>query len=244
MQSTHWLLRTWTRAVTLYFTPSHFARAKLAEAGLPADRILVKPNFVHPDPGVGSGDGGYVLFVGRLSPEKGIGPLLDAWARVRQPLRLTIVGDGPLDPDVRRAAARDPRIQVLGRRSSDEVLRLAGRAMCLVVPSLFYETFGRVVVEGFAAGTPAVVSRLGALEELVEDGVTGLVVRAGDAADLAARIDDLASDAGRLARMRAAARAAYVQRYTADSNYGTLMAIYGHALALARPSAESPAEAR
>ena len=79
MLGVHRALGTWSRLVDVYIASSEFARDKFIEGGLPAERIVVKPNFVHPDPGLGRGDGGYALFIGRLSPEKGIGTLLATW---------------------------------------------------------------------------------------------------------------------------------------------------------------------
>src|SRR5207253_481877 len=155
-------------------------------------------------PGAGAGQGGYAIFVGRLSPEKGIETLLSAWQRIAAVLPLKIVGDGPLAEQVRTAAARDPRIEWLGRRTPDEVLDLIGDASCLVMPSIWYETFGRTIIEAYAKGTPVVASRIGALAELVEDGRTGLLFTPGDAADLAVRVQSLA-----LGRMREEARREY-----------------------------------
>jgi glycosyltransferase involved in cell wall biosynthesis len=227
----HRAVGTWTRAVDLYFTPSEFARRKLVEGGLPADRIAVKPNFVHPDPGPGDGRGGYAVFVGRLSPEKGLDTLLAAWPRLRAPLPLKVVGDGPLADLVRSGCRRDPRLEWLGRRSPDEVLALVGAAACLVMPSTWYETFGRTVVEAFARGTPVVAARIGALTELVDEGRTGLLFAPGDAPDLAAQVERLLADPVRLERMRRAARLEYECKYTAETNYGMLLGIYEQALA-------------
>jgi CelD/BcsL family acetyltransferase involved in cellulose biosynthesis/glycosyltransferase involved in cell wall biosynthesis len=233
MLAGHRLLGTWARAVDLYFTPSAFARQKYIEGGLEGARIAVKPNFVHPDPGPGTGRGGYAVFVGRLSPEKGLATLLRAWELLRAPVALKVVGDGPLAEQVRAASLRDARIEWLGRRAPAEVLALLGEAACLVVPSCWYETFGRTVVEAFARGTPVLASRIGALAELVDEGRTGLLVEPGDAADLAAKAQRLLADGPGLERLRQAARQEYQQRYTAEPNYRMLLAIYERALALA-----------
>lgn len=226
----HRALRTWTRAVDLYFTPTAFARGKLVEGGLPADQITVKPNFVDPDPGPGTGRGGYAVFVGRLSPEKGVDTLLAAWERLHGALPLKVVGDGPLADRVRAACLRDPRIEWLGRRSPEEVLDIVGAAACLVMPSTWYETFGRTIVEAFSRGTPVVAARIGALTELVDEGRTGLLFKPGDAADLASKVERLLADPAGLERRRQAAREEYERKYTADVNYRLLLAIYEQAL--------------
>jgi glycosyltransferase involved in cell wall biosynthesis len=104
----HRLLRTWERTVDVFIALTEFARQKFIEGGLPADRVVVKPNFVHPDPGPGAHDGGYALFAGRLSPEKGVRTLLAAWERLGAGIPLKIAGDGPLAREVARACERHP----------------------------------------------------------------------------------------------------------------------------------------
>lgn len=241
LSAVHRLLGTWTRGVDLYFTLTEFARRKFIEGGLPAEKIVVKPNFVAPDPGAGTGRGGYAIFVGRLSAEKGIDTLLAAWSRPEMELPLKIVGDGPLADQVAAAARENPRIEWLGRRPIHAVLPLIGEAACLLMPSVWYETFGRTIIEAYAKGTPVVVSRLGAMEELVDDGRTGRLFAPGDAADLAAKVRQLLADPQRLGRMREAARDEYLDRYTAGPNHDMLMAIYERAMTLhGTPAALSP----
>lgn len=224
----HRAMDTWHPAVTLYFTPSAFARTRFLAVGFPADRIAVKPNFVAADPGVGPG-GDPVVFVGRLSAEKGVATLLTAWQRLAEPVPLTIIGDGPLADDVRAAAQTDSRIEFLGRRPLDEVLHLVGHARSVVVPSVWYETFGRTVIEAFSRGTPVVASRIGALEELVDHGRTGLLATTGDPDALASSVRRLLQRPDELALMRAAARREYESRYTAEANYALLTALYERA---------------
>ncbi len=244
MQTVHRLAGTWRRAVDLYFTPSEFTRQKYLAAGFAPERIAVKPNFVHPAPTPGSGAGGYAVFVGRLSPEKGIDALLAAWQQVGARLPLKIVGDGPLAPQVQSAAAASPGLEYLGRRTPAEVLEIVGHAACLVMPSLWYETFGRTIVEAFAKGTPALVSRLGAMAELVDPGRTGLHLEPGDPLDLAAKVDLFLQMPDPLRRaMRVAARQEFEQRYTATANYDMLLALYRKALALRARSGGSTASA-
>lgn len=230
MSGAHRLLATWRRRVTLYVAPTEFARARLIEGGLAAEQIVVKPNFVYPDPGPGSGGGGYALFVGRLSPEKGIQALLEAWRTLHGELSLRIVGDGPLAGEVGEAARTIPNVTWMGRRTSAEVATLLGDAALLICPSECYETFGRVVIEAFAAGTPVVASRLGALAELVEDGRNGRLFRAGNASALVAVVRELMSDSPSLRSMRTAARATFESRYGAEVNYGMLMDVYHSAI--------------
>lgn len=226
----HRLLGTWHRTVDVFVTPSAFAKSKLAAAGLDASRIVVKPNFVHPDPGLGSGDGGFVLYAGRMSPEKGIRTLLAAWRRVGGGPRLLLVGAGPLAEDVRRASAERDGIEYLGAREPPQVLSLMARAALVVVPSEWYETFGRVVAEAFAVGTPVVASAVGPLVEMVEAGKTGALVPPGDPEALAGAVRELWSQPAVLRSMRLAARRTYEERYTAERNLDAFREIYRRAL--------------
>ena len=159
MVSFHRTMRTWTRVVDRFVAPTEFSRNRFIAGGLPPDRIVVKPNFLRRDPGVGTGDGGFVAFVGRLAPEKGVATLLGAWERLPGDLRLKVIGHGPLADRVRTAAAEDRRIEWLGELPLERVLAVVGDAACLVVPSICYETFGRTAVEAFAKGTPVIASR-------------------------------------------------------------------------------------
>jgi glycosyltransferase involved in cell wall biosynthesis len=226
----HRALRTWKRMVAAYIALSEFSRDKFIAGGLPADRIHVKPNFVAPDPGTGDGEGGYAIFVGRLSPEKGVETLLAAWRHVTAAIPLWIVGDGPLAGMVEQAAAGDSRIRWLGRRPPEEICPLVGEAACLVMPSACYEHCPRALLEAFAVGTPVVVSGMGAMAEFVEDGVTGLHAAPGDPVDLAGQVAALLTDPDRLARLRRNARCAYETLYTARTNYDRLLSIYQQAL--------------
>lgn len=229
----HRVLDTWG-LVDQFITPSEFSRRKCIEGGLPENKIVVKPNFVHPDPGMGDGGGGYALFVGRLTPEKGVRTLLRAWELLGGRVNLWIVGDGPLAPEVREAARSLPGVRWLGRKTLEEVYALMGSALFLVLPSECYETFGRVAIEAFAKGTPVVAANIGAVGEVTRDGSTGLNFRPGDPEDLAATVERLLSHPEELCRMRKEARAEYEAQYTAERNYQMLMEIYERAIKVAR----------
>lgn len=231
MLLTHRTIGTWSRRVDAYITLSNFARQKFIEDGLPASRIFVKPNFVARDPGRGEGRGGYALFVGRLSPEKGVKTLLEAWELLdEEALPLRIAGDGPLAADVARASRRSSHIGWLGHRSQREIQELMKDARMLAFPSEWHETFGRVVIEAFAAGTPVVASGTGAAAELVDHGRTGLLFRTGDPSDLARQVRWLKQNPQRCIQMRREARAEYEERYTAERNYELLIGIYRQAM--------------
>jgi glycosyltransferase involved in cell wall biosynthesis len=226
MLGVHRALSTWTQAVDVYIALTEFAKQKFIEGGIPADKIAVKPNFVHPDPQAGEGSGGYALYVGRLSIEKGLDVLLAAWEHLAGRIPLKIVGDGPLCDLVVEATKRMPQIEWLGRKSMVEVHALMGEALFLIFPSKWYETFGRVTIEAFAKGTPAIAADIGALSELVDRDRTGLHFTPGSAKDLAAKVEWAIAHPTKLQQMRQEARAEFEAKYTAPANYQKLMEIY------------------
>lgn len=234
MLAAHRLAGTWTRHVDAYIALTDFARDKYVQGGLPAAKMHVKPNFLADDPGPGEGEGGYALFIGRLAPEKGIRTLLAAWSLLDPPAPLKIVGDGPLAPAVEEAIAGGlgaHGVEWLGQRGRSEVLALARGAQLLIFPSIWYEGFPMTLVEAFAAGLPVVGSALGSMASIIQDGETGLLVRPGDAAHLAARVQEARASPGLLARMRRGARAAFETHYTASVNHSRLLDVYTAALA-------------
>lgn len=163
-------LGTFSR-VRLFIAISEFVREKHIDGGIPASQIIVKPHFAWPVQRR-DGPGEYFLFLGRLSPEKGVDVLLDAWKHVTA--KLLIAGDGP---DATRLRAMAPvNVEFTGTVEPDEVPRLLRGARALLVPSIWYEGAGRVVLEGYAAGVPVLASRVGALPEVVHDGITGLLL--------------------------------------------------------------------
>lgn len=231
MAGTHHWLGTWRNRIDCFIALTDFSRGKLIEGGLPADRIVVKPNFA-PDPGgPGDGSGGFALFAGRLSPEKGIATLLSAWERLNgSPFHLKVAGDGPLRDEVTRRADRG-RVEYLGALSRQDVQVLMREAAFLVFPSVCYENFPLSIVEAFAAGVPVIASGLGAMAEIVEDGRTGLHFRPGDPDDLAARMEWALEHPSEMEQMGRNARLEYEDKYTAERNYEQLMKIYRQALA-------------
>ena len=223
------LLGTWTRCVDLFIALTAFARGKFIEGGLPADRILVKPNFT-PDPKVTRSDGDYALFVGRLTPEKGVRPLLDAWRRLGSRIRLRIIGDGPATAEVSEAVRAGIAIDYLGRQPPHVVSSAMAGAKFLVFPSIWYETFGLTIIEAYATGLPVLASDLGAMRDLVKDGVTGLRFRPGDAEHLAAQVEWATANPDRLQVMGRNARREYESCYTPERNLGLLLETYERAL--------------
>lgn len=226
MLSTHRLLGTWTKMVDVYIALTDFAREKFIEDALPAGKIVVKPNFLHPDPGFGRVRENYALFVGRLSVEKGLDSLIEAWDRLGDRLPLKILGDGPLANRMSDTSRKTRGIEWLGQRSREQVLDLMARAQFLVFPTLCYENFPLVVAEAFAVGLPVIASDLGSVSSLVDHGRTGLLFRPGDPRDLANKVQWALTHPAELENMRREARLEFESRYTAAKNYQQLMEIY------------------
>ncbi len=220
---------SWLGGVRRFVALSEFARGRFVACGLPPSRVSVKPNFLADPPAPREGPGEGALYVGRLSPEKGVTVLLAAARGLRGPgLTLEVVGDGELRGAVAQAAGGSLRAP--GALPRAECLAAMRRARFLVVPSLCYENFPLVVVEAFACGTPVLASRRGALAEIVEDGRTGRLVEPGDAAALREAMVWMAAHPGECARMGRAAREEFEARYTAERNLGLLLEIYRGAL--------------
>jgi glycosyltransferase involved in cell wall biosynthesis len=207
-------------------------------AGLPADRIVLKPNFLETPPHApGPGGGGYFVYVGRLSPEKGIRTLLEGW-KILSPVSptLKIVGTGPLESLARSLALTNPRVEVLGSKTRQEVLEIVGRAEALIVPSECYETFGRAAMEAYSVGTPVIGSDIGAVAEMVTDGESGLHFRTGSPNDLAVKIRHLIERPQQLVAMRQVVRRIFEDRYTETANLNSLLAIYRSAMQSSKSS--------
>jgi glycosyltransferase involved in cell wall biosynthesis len=245
MITTHRALGTWQKQVDAYVALNRFVRAKYIEAGLASDKVHINPNFLTSDPGIGDGEGGYGLFAGRLSHEKGIGTLLAAWRELAAELPLKVLGNGPEADQVAEAAARHPNIQWLGWRPVEEVLALTGSAKFVVVPSGCYESFNRTQLEAFAKGTPVVASRQGSMQAIVDHCRTGLLFTPNDPVDLIRQVRWLLDHPTAYQQMRLAARQEFEASYTPQASHERLMSIYHAAREhLQRSSAGSAAAAR
>jgi glycosyltransferase involved in cell wall biosynthesis len=243
----HRLLRSYERGVTLFTSPSVFLRDKMIEGGTPAERIIHLPNalpfprevleapFVAPP----EKERPTLIWVGRMSHEKGLSTLLRALAACQRPLRLRLVGDGPEEFRLRELATElglgDDRLEWLGRRGRDEIPGLIESASGSVVPSEWYENAPLSVLESLALGRPVLGSDLGGLPDMVEDGRSGWIFRAGDLASLGAALDEWAGSRElRLERGRIAHEQAR-ERFHPDRVLDETLAIYDRVLANSRP---------
>src|SRR5258708_2311027 len=231
------VMRTWQSEVDFYLVATEFYKRKFIEAGLPGEKIIVKPHFIYPDPGVRTEEnpGAYALFIARLEPEKGIPTLLQAWKSLRD-IPLVVRGDGRIEKDIHQYISDNNltnSIQLIGRLSTEELIQKIKGARFLVWPSEgYYETFGYVAVGSFSCGIPVISSRVVVLDQVVTDKVTGLHFEPGDSADLAQKIRWAWEHPHEMAQMGRNARREYEEKYTDDRNYELLSDVYRRALAL------------
>jgi len=225
-------LHTWDRDVTSLIALTEFARQKFLQQGLPSNKLFVKPNFVDPDPMPGAGEGGYVMFAGRLTPEKRISTVLLALKRLKDRIPLMVIGGGPQRVQLENEARQYGLTNVVfrGQLSREQTLDAMHHARFLIFSSEWYETFGMIIAEAFACGIPVVCSRLGAMQEIVEDGRTGLYFRPGDSEDLAEKVDRAWNDPALTRQLGKEARQEFEKKYTAETNYPMLMDIYQRAM--------------
>jgi glycosyltransferase involved in cell wall biosynthesis len=222
---------SYDRMVDKYIALTEFSRQKFIQSTFSAEKIIVKPNFL-PDPPQANYGGDYAVCVGRLSPEKGVDVLIDAWKRL-PPFPLKVAGDGPQRVQLQRLAS--PNVEFVGQIEKSEVLNLILQSRFLVFPSLLYETFGRAIIEAFACGKPVIASRLGSAAEIVEDKKTGFLFEPGNPDDLAAKARILIDDTALTEELGRNARREFEEKYTAEKNYTQLLSIYNSVLDRSQP---------
>lgn len=221
----HW----WDR-IDAFIALSEFSRRKLIEGGLPEERVYLKPNFLHNHRAPRFESDDYAVVMGRLHPEKDVQTAIEAFQHVPH-LRLLVLGEGPLLEPLKALAQRLGlrHVEFRGLVSGEDRFDILRRAKLLILPSRCYENFSVSVLEAYSMGKPVVASRIGAIAELVEDGVTGLLFEPGDPADLAQRIRQLVDAPERIVQMGWAAHARFEGRFTENTNYRLLMDIYAAA---------------
>ncbi|MEU6316571.1 glycosyltransferase [Streptomyces sp. NPDC047009] len=227
--------RRWWSGVDRFFCVSATQRDILARGGVPSERLAVKHNFV-PDPGACRvGEGEHLLFLGRLSEAKGVRLLMAAWDAVAADggvgVPLVVAGAGPLEREVAAWAEGRDDVRYVGLYDPAQCQEAASRAVAVVAPSMSLETFGLVIVEAMAAGVPVVAAGIGAYVELVEEGVTGLLHRPGEADSLASCIRRITADPAVNREMGQAARRRYEQAFSPAVGLANLVEGYRTAIA-------------
>ncbi|GAB1508222.1 glycosyltransferase [Actinophytocola sp. KF-1] len=232
--------RRWWSTVSRFLCISDAQRRTLIANGMPADLLTVKYNFVEDTPLRRTGPGDHLLYLGRLTEEKGVRLLMAAWDRVTRAgglgVPLVIAGAGPLADEVKEWTRSRTDVRFAGLQDKASSRALISRSVAVVVPSQWLETFGLVVVEAMAAGVPAVVAGHSSLAELVDDGVTGLTHTPGDAASLAAALGQIMRTPSSLGQ---AARARYDREFTPSVGLANLVAQYRRVIEESRRGAQT-----
>lgn len=225
MISVHKYLDTWNKQVSKFIVLTNFAKNKFSQAGFLDNNIIIKPNFVDIDFDQNQKKiESMFLFVGRLSEEKGIHTLKKS-IEENASFKVTVVGTGP-----QQAELFHPNFQHLGKQELQIVFQQMQKHMVLVMPSIWYEGFPMTLVEAYANGLPVIASRIGALEELVDHGVTGLLFDVGDPESLAQAMQWALDHPQEMYQMGINARKKYEQSYTAQNNLQQLEDIYMDAI--------------
>lgn len=209
------------RKVQAFIAPSEFCKKMYCQhAGIDKKKIYMKPHFVE-DPGISQEKGEYVLYIGALREYKGLHVLLKAWEDIKGVPLKTI---GKIFSDDQ--CLQQDGVEFLGEKNMDETIEAIKKAICIVVPSVCYETFARVIIEAYACGKPVIASDIGAIRERVIAGETGILVKPGDEKNLAMKVRRFIEDPQLVGRMGKRARQVYENFYRPDENYEQLIDIY------------------
>jgi glycosyltransferase involved in cell wall biosynthesis len=226
MLGTHKAAGTWKRSVDAYLTPSRFCREIFVHSGIPSKKMIYKPNFLGKDYGRRTTAGDYALFVGRLSPEKGLMHMLAAWRSLPE-IPLLIAGDGPQYEEARQFVNRaNLPVKLLGRLDAEQTIVCIKGSRFLVFPSRWYEPFGMGLLEAASCGVPAIASDIGAIPELVSHQKTGLLFDPNNFDELTDQVRWAWSHPNDMEQMGGAARQLYLESFTADKNYPQLIDVY------------------
>lgn len=227
MLNLHRVMNTWDRQVDRYVCLSESGRDLFIRGGFQPEKLVVKGNFLQFDPGFSDVDNDFFLFMGRLTPEKGVDVLVKAWRELPH-IPLKILGTGELEAQVKTYIAEHglTHVEMPGYMPREQAFELLQTATAQIVPSQWYEPFGLVAIEAFACGKPVIASRIGALADIIEDGQTGLHFDPTDPSDLARQVQWLWDHRDERRVMAQTARKTFETHYTSQTNYEQLVHIY------------------
>lgn len=232
----HRRIGTWKKCVDAFITLNEFQKEKLIGSGLPSESVYVKPNFYlnPPLPLPWLERQRKAVFIGRLSPEKGVHILLKAWKEWGENAPfLELIGDGKERENLQRSLKNtitEKKVCFTGQLPFDQTQKRLAEASLLILPSLCFEGFPMVIREAFALGVPVVASRIGAIPLIIRDGDSGMMFKPGDSTELLRTMKALWENSRKLSDMAEAARKEFETKYTADKNYEILVEIYEMAI--------------
>lgn len=232
---------TYTQLVDRYIALTNFAASRFIKSGFPSEKITVKSNFLPHSPATGTGEGEYAVYVGRLSPEKGVRTLVQAWQDINNDKKLIILGDGPSAGELKTLIdANNLNIELGGYRNKQEILSIVADAAVQIIPSEWYEGFPMVVLEALSCGTPIIASDIGSLGEIIENNTFGFKFEAGNPTSLANTINDLFdmydNNKNAYLSFRNRAKDEFDDKYIEEINFKVLKHIYTQVIENAKNS--------
>lgn len=222
--------KTFRGKINTYITMSEFSKNKFVEAGLPKEKIYIKPNFIDLQIKERKNVKDYALFVGRLADYKGLDTLISSYREIRNNFPLKIIGDGPLLKDMQAKIRKTNNIELLGRLPYDRTIKYIRNSAFVIFPSECYENMPRVIIESFACGIPVIASNIGPIKEIIQEGLTGLFFDYGDSKDLSIKIKYLMENKNLISKMGENACKIYEKKFSPEVNYSILMDIYNKTL--------------
>ncbi|MFC7371385.1 glycosyltransferase family 4 protein [Fictibacillus iocasae] len=228
MLFTHRLLDTWNSRVDKYIALTNFAKNKFREIGIDENRINVKPNFINQN--ISKEviiKENRIVFVGRISKEKGVHLLLEAWNNLSPKIewKLDIIGDGPLLNKFRSEYGQIDNIQFHGLLKDYNVLDHMAKAKYVIIPSVWYEGFPMTIVESYSVNTPVISSNIGSLKEIVNNGITGFHFDNNDISSLE-KVLQKALTYSNYQTMQKNVKHEFESKYTSEVNYKMLINTY------------------
>lgn len=221
----HRILGTWHKKVDKFVAVSEFVKHTLVNEGYDADKIVVKPNFLLQEFAYNSDHDNYFIYIGRLSNEKGIKTLCSAWEILGKRVPLKIIGEGDDVDKIKRLQMEGYNIDYLGKLPMNETLKYLSNTKALVIPSEWFEPFGRVIIEAYALSIPVIASNIGGIKELVDDNKTGYLFEPSNYVDLAEKVTKL-NDNINLSTLKKNAYSKSQNLFSSESNYKFLIRIY------------------
>ena len=230
--------KTWQRVPSAFIALSEFSKDKFVQGGLPEERIFIKPNFLNdplkefPDLEIKEKKKNRYLYVGRLSSEKGIQDLIDCWVEHSIDAELVIAGDGPLRSKLEKKSKRNRNIRWLGQIEKPQILSLLAESKALIFPTRCYEGQPLIILEAMSMGCPVITSKIGNPQNIIDHQIDGLHFTPGNRDELFNQVEFMQNHPDTRKEMSRNARKSYLESYTPEKNYRSLMDIYEQAAEL------------
>ncbi|MBF0384962.1 MAG: glycosyltransferase family 4 protein [Candidatus Omnitrophica bacterium] len=226
--------KTWHEQISTFIALSEFSREKFVRFGIKEEKIMVRPNFVFPtdvDVPLPKKKGGYALYMGRMSGEKGVEKLIEAWREIKG-IPLYLAGNGPEEEFYFRLVKEKniSNVKFLGYIDGSEKINLLREARFIVVPSLCYENSPRIISEAFSMAVPVIANKTGSLIEIISDGKTGLLFDIRINGDLKEKAEALWDNDTLINKMSQNAFNEYRIKYSPQASFNMLCDIYKRTL--------------